>query len=375
MSTKEIFYSADGNIIEAPESFDSFAHVYDTDNKGNKFTCRYPLHDEARHYVKFWIHVDENSTILNEPGGENLGYVDNSDQNRLNRGLTSIDAIQTAGALAGGLAGASAAIARAKTAAFRGKTTANKASVSGSLALDAYAGTVVGAGIGVLLAGLADEKFKLTKKMKKLKNTIDLYAPPGINASYNMKWNMTDDMLISFAQQDAFDSMKKAITKPGEASKELLQAAAVSNSTFSNLTRTAKNARKDVLFNSVDNRNFQYEFQLAARSQEEAKMINQIIYLFKLYSHPEVMKGFGQFLSIYPAEFKIEYYFINDQGDHVINPYMNQISSCVCTGMNVSYASNGSYQSLMNGEPTIVNLSLRFMEIETLHQDRIRKGY
>jgi hypothetical protein len=104
-------------------------------------------------------------------------------------------------------------------------------------------------------------------------------------------------------------------------------------------------------------------------------MINQIIYLFKLYSHPEVMKGFGQFLSIYPAEFKIEYYFINDQGDHVINPYMNQISSCVCTGMNVSYASNGSYQSLMNGEPTIVNLSLRFMEIETLHQDRIRKGY
>ena len=375
-TSSDLFYAPDGSIIEPPESMDAFSSVYDRNDKGEKFAFKYPLHDESRHYIKFWIHADEQSKIFKAgPNGaapevEDLGYVDNSDQNRLNRGLTSVDAIGTAGAIAGAVSGATVAVKRLQSNEFKAN---NSAGVIASLSK--IAETAAGGAAGYLISGILAEKFNLTKRLKKVKNTIDIYTPAGISANYNMKWNMTDDQLINFAQSDTMDSIGKNITSASSMGKVLEMALIGGSTAAQNLTRTALNKRKDVLFQNVENRTFRYEFQMAARSQAEAKMIDTIIFLFKFYSHPEVLEGYGQFLALYPAEFKIEYYFINDDGKHVINPYLNKISSCVCTGVNVSYASNGSYQSLMNGEPTVVNLSLSFMEIETLHQDRIRKGY
>ena len=190
-------------------------------------------------------------------------------------------------------------------------------------------------------------------------------------------------MLINFAQSDTLggitESIKNAMKSPGaafDAASDVGRIIATgANSAVSNLSRTALNPRKDVLFKSVGQRQFQFDFQFASRSKEEAMAVNQIIFMFKFFSHPEVLPGYGQFLALYPAEFDIDYMFIDEAGNHVINPHLSDISSCVCTNIDISYAANGSYQSLMNGEPTIVNMSLRFMEIEVLHQGRIRKGY
>jgi hypothetical protein len=39
-----------------------------------------------------------------------------------------------------------------------------------------------------------------------------------------------------------------------------------------------------------------------------------------------------------------------------------------------TYGGNGTFQSLVSGEPVETNLVLRFREIETLHQGRIADG-
>lgn len=82
-----------------------------------------------------------------------------------------------------------------------------------------------------------------------------------------------------------------------------------------------------------------------------------------------------QYLFIYPAEFDIEYGIRDENGNERDNIFLNKISSCVLTGLNVSYAaSGGSYQSLRNGEPIHTKMNLQFMEIETLHRGRIEAG-
>jgi hypothetical protein len=178
------------------------------------------------------------------------------------------------------------------------------------------------------------------------------------------------------ANSDLAGAVQQAMDSPMAVTKNLGRIlAASSNNTVSTLSRTAYNPKKDLLFKSMGNRSFQFEFQFAPNDSVEALMVKDIIYAFKLYSHPEVLKGYGQFLYLYPAEFDIQYGFIDSTGAEKENTSLNKISSCVLESISVNYGSQGTFQSLENGEPIITNMSLRFKEIETLTQDRVRKGF
>ena len=93
-----------------------------------------------------------------------------------------------------------------------------------------------------------------------------------------------------------------------------------------------------------------------------------------MFSLPEAIKGYNSFLYSYPAEFDIEYGFMN-KGKPEQNKYLNKISSCVLQTVNLNYSPNGSFQTLEAGEPVQVNMTLQFIELETLHRDRVTKGY
>lgn len=372
-------YAADGSISGSTDTtVTAFETVsgYESDAKVTK-SFKYPLYEQPSHYVKFWINVDEESSIFagTTPLVPDLGYVDNSKQNRLNRSLTDRSAI-----IAGGGAAVGALALTSKKAkvlmdkVFSGKQSAQVAAGIATVGAGVIAGTSVGA--------LAVDNLKLTKRLKRIAQTIQLYMPAGIMSNYEIGWSEIDRneaLLVELTQKDNVDAIKKAATTGGGLADGLAGAAravAVSASDAASvLSRTAVNPRKDMLFKDVGNRSFHFEYQFASRSKEEAAMVDQIIFMFKYYSHPEMVEGFGQFLFVYPAEFDIEYYFVDMDGKHKINPFLNKISSCVLESVSVSYASNGSYQSLLNGEPTIVNLRLRFKEIEKLHADRIKNGY
>jgi hypothetical protein len=329
----------------------------------------YPIVRNNNHYVKFYINVDEESRFMKEERLQ-ATTIDNSDQNRLNGNNSSGTAVTTGVALGGAVMGASFAPDKIEKfmGGFKGKAS--------SAVMAGVAGAVGGAAIGAGLGALAVDEFKMTKRLKRLNNSISLYTPAGISVSYDIGYSMTDDKLIDLAQKDQFESLGKALKTPLSSAAKLARIVATGGSdAVSNLSRTAINQKKDMLFKQVENRVFSFDYQFAPQSPDEAYEVADIIYTFKLFSHPEMIEGYGQFLFIYPAEFDIEYRFIDTDGVDRENEYLNKISSCVLERISVSYASNGSFQSLAKGEPIITNMSLRFREIETLHLDRIKKGF
>lgn len=344
------------------------------------------------HYVKFYINVDEESSIIKgapQNGATDLGYIDNTDQNRANRGLAfqsnalnrladyikEEEVAETTPAVGTATALAARNAAKDKMVKFLAK-----APIVGGAAVVASAIKPEMLKQISTMAGEVADALALRKRLKRLGHTISLYTPAGIGASYAMDYEVTEAHLANMAQSDTMDSVIKGVQSFG---KDPISAAAKmgrilgsgGNPDMSILSRTAVNTRKDMLFNAVGNRSFTFDYQFAPRNPEEAKEVEHIIYLFKYFSHPEVIEGFGQFLFSYPAEFDIEYFLIDPDGNHKVNPYLNRISSCVLERMNVAYAPNGSYQSLLNGEPLIINMSLQFKEIEVLHRGRIEKGF
>jgi hypothetical protein len=134
------------------------------------------------------------------------------------------------------------------------------------------------------------------------------------------------------------------------------------------MSRSAGNPRKEQIFKGVDYRRFTFDYQFAPRDAAEAQAALNIIWLFKYHMHPE-FKDANNFVYVYPSEFDIEYYIGERQ-----NTSLNKISSCVLTEMNVNYSPNGVFTTFPDGTPTQINVTLNFVELETLTKERIEAG-
>lgn len=327
----------------------------------------FPLEaNRGNHFVKFFINIDEESALTKN---NTLSFSDivraegDVANNPMATPINSNTAAAT-GAAAGAALAASAALSRnlKKVNAYKGKGLSLPTQMAG------------GAALGALVASMGVEKLKLNKKLKRLGAAISLYIPAGISASYSMSYEGIDYKLASLLRGDeASKALEMIFTKPEMTVTRALAVGA--NPLLSSMSRTALNPKKDILFKEVQNRKFNFNYQFAPRNMKEAKAVADIIYMFKLFAHPEQIDSVGQFLYIYPAQFDIQYFTVKDNGDIIENKYLNKISSCVLESINVSYADYGSYQSLAAGEPIMTNVSLQFREIETLHQGRIKVGY
>lgn len=351
----------------APETTEVVTDISTQRDPNIKRSMRYPLSPTNNHFVRFFINVDEESSMITQKQVEFSDRpVDYNEQNRTNTGSTAtVEANIKAGTVI--LTGMVAAAAAKHL--FAGKYQAIATGVAGA----------VGAGAAAVTGGfgnIATETLKLTKKLKRLEASITLYAPASIATNHYANYDISEDKLARLANSDLAGAVQSAIDSPVSMTKNLGRIlAASSNSTVSTLSRTAYNPKKDLLFKSMGNRSFQFEFQFAPRDKTEALEVRDIIYAFKLFSHPEVLQGYGQFLYLYPAEFDIQYGFIDSTGAEKENTSLNKISSCVLESISVNYGSQGSFQSLEDGEPIMTNMSLRFKEIETLTQERIKQGY
>lgn len=383
---------------------------------------RYPLAGGNSHYVRFYINVTEEARLIRTNKVATTGYVDYSEQDRAYRNQTSADALSTGAGIAAGVAVTAAGVgsaissgvvrgAAATKAIFKSKSsvggvTAGAASILGTVGAAAIGYGAVNAdipGTNTSIADAAIDTFKLTQRLKRLAASISLYTPANIRANYNFSYDMPDDLLVHLAQQDNYDAIKKGLQTmvspltglmdgPGGFMSDVANAGRTGASaigsvgrimtattqTGSMLSRTATNKKRDIMFQHVGNRMFSFEYVFAPKSAEEAKEVDDIIFMFKYFAHPEMLEGYMNFLYLYPAEFDIEYGMILQDGStesQTQNKFLNKISSCVLTAIDVNYAPNSSFQSLENGEPPVVTLSMQFQEIETLHRDRIAKGY
>jgi hypothetical protein len=131
--------------------------------------------------------------------------------------------------------------------------------------------------------------------------------------------------------------------------------------------KVATNPFREVMFESISPREFNFSYTFLPKSETEVQNVKNIIDLFKFHMHPELSAG--GFFYVYPSEFEIVYYF---QGKE--NRYINKISTCVMTDMDVKYG--GEYfSSFKDGAPAEIIMTLSFRELELLTKERIVKGY
>lgn len=138
-------------------------------------------------------------------------------------------------------------------------------------------------------------------------------------------------------------------------------------SALSASTGTSLNPFKETVFESVDFRSFAFKYKFYPKNKKESEDVFRIIETFKFHMHPEMSDG--NLFFIYPSEFNITYYFGQQR-----NSYFHKFTTCVLESMDVSYGGE-QFSSFRNGEPTEINVSLTFRELEVLTKKMINQGY
>ena len=214
-----------------------------------------------------------------------------------------------------------------------------------------------------------------------LKKTIILYMPSDYNASYNADWTRSKEMPIKgwLNVKSASDLMKYGAGAVAQSAGKAL------NDWFSSITDIdlkeaamaqtgmIQNPWYEQLFEQMQFRTFNFNFQFRARTVKESETIRNICDTFKFYMHPEVATNLASRYLYYPSEFKIEFWSHGKE-----NKYLNKIGRCVCTNMAVDYTNAGqwsAYRANNDGAPPVaLGLQLQFLEVELVSKNTIADG-
>ena len=262
-----------------------------------------------------------------------------------------------------------------------------------------------------------------TAPTKRIQTSIALYMPPNVSVNYTPNYTDVDVGGLAGAIIGTVDMVEKAMA--GQlASGEGVN---LGKGIFDDFTDMAKKAayktmdavapgiralmqvksgriisnKMELSFEGVSRREFTYTFVFIPKSEQEAKVIEKIIYMFKYHALPEwadswevegdgkrpgsgggtgkrvVKKSTGRSMTI-PDTFDIEYMY---QGAE--NNFLNKISTCFCSNVSVQYGGDryvayGSTKNMMDqsgNPPQRTTLTLAFKEMEIMTKNRISQGY
>ena len=240
------------------------------------------------------------------------------------------------------------------------------------------------------VSGLLSAGQVVQRPNTRVATVIALYMPPEIVTSYATKWADTSmlgadqaaDVLTGQGNkswtQSVMDLGKSLLGSVVEGIGSKINAETDMNigGELARRARMAINPHLEVLFNGVGFRSFKFNFRLMAQREEEADNIYNIIKAFKFYAAPEIMEASGGRYFIYPGEFDIK--FISNGQE---NPYINKISTCALTNIEVNYTSSGQWVAFrqhsgnLGAPPVSIMLSLTFMELEIITKKRILQGF
>ena len=152
--------------------------------------------------------------------------------------------------------------------------------------------------------------------------------------------------------------------------------------------------KMELSFEGVNRREFTYTFIFIPKSEKEAKIVEQIIWMFKYYASPAyhettgdtvtkqgmqqtTSSSLGRAMTI-PDTFEIQYMY---QGSE--NHFLNKISTCFCTNVQVQYGGDRyvAYTPTENvrgqrgAPPQRTTLTLTFKELELITKSRIDQGF
>jgi len=229
---------------------------------------------------------------------------------------------------------------------------------------------------------------------RRVNGSIVMYMPASVQASY--KSNYTDMEIggLAAAGLSAYDAFNSSSGGSFEAMSNAASAAGdtlVESSTVAMLKaldtvapgakaaielRSGKviNNRMEMVFQNIDKRTFSYSFRMLPRTRSEVATIKNIISMFKINMLPQLQGSNSTSRTfVVPSTFDIEYMF---QGKE--NSYLNKVSTCVLTQMDVKYGGD-RFQTFKEDNsgapPTEVELTLNFQELELITAERAAAGY
>jgi len=214
---------------------------------------------------------------------------------------------------------------------------------------------------------------------------IALYMPAQVEVTYNSAYEDKEIGMIAKGVSNVMGAENKVQAASGElqeAAPEMARNAldtAASGSKALDFARTGKvtTDRMELIFSGVAKRSFSYNFKFLPKSMEEAKMVREIINIFKFHMLPEVEGDQGKSrVFVTPDVFDIEYHWVG-KGDH--NTYLNKVSTCVLENLNVKYG-GGRYSAHVPDDegdtpPVESEMSLQFKELEIITKERAKEGF
>ena len=124
------------------------------------------------------------------------------------------------------------------------------------------------------------------------------------------------------------------------------------------------NSNMQLLFNNVTLRGFNFSYLMSPRSEDEAKVVNQIIRTFKqgMAAKKRNLQAGGASLFLgTPNVYKLEYKSGNDPIKGI-----NKFKICALKGFAVNYSPNGKWSAYEGGQPSSVTMTMTFQEIEPI---------
>jgi hypothetical protein len=146
---------------------------------------------------------------------------------------------------------------------------------------------------------------------------------------------------------------------------------------FGSISGAVLNPNTELLFNSVDMRNFQLNFKLVPRNGAEATTCNNIIKTFKKCTLPKRDPGqvFGftgpsetaGFIGV-PNLCRVS--FMKGSSEHDVLP---RFKMCAVTQVDVNYTPDGAYATYADGQPVAMTLTLNFQETKICFAEEVDK--
>ena len=147
------------------------------------------------------------------------------------------------------------------------------------------------------------------------------------------------------------------------------------NDVFGGISGAILNPNTELLFDSVDMRNFTLNFKMVPRFADEADTINEICKIFKACMLPTKNPGkvFGAQNQGITAGFigvpkLCRVHFMVGGGE---NKYLPKFKFCAITEVNVSMTPDGVYATYNNDAPVATSLSVSFQETKLVYADEI----
>lgn len=345
-------------------------------NKYSVGNLTYPLdlHTNKKKYADCWVMININVQDNKASGieGTKTTLTANEKARRLPYGLEGVDPAKGA-ATAGIIAAATAGVSQIKDYLNSGKNSpVNVAKAAGN---------------ALLAGGVASIPFLAAKAMGKrsatrIKEAIQLPMPNQLSTSYSMQWGEANTNMFDLASrlpEAGMETIKKigtgdlsSATNLGDAGSAFVLATEqfAGGGAVSAITGLAANPKKEMIFNSVDFREFTMEYKFYPKSRQEAEQLQNLIYTLKYHMHPSYMTE-SKFTFIYPSEFDITFY---SKGANE-NLFVNKIATCVLQNMTVNSTPEAVWAAHEDGVPNGVSIMLRFKELSILTKESIKIGY